>query len=111
MLLEAFVCTKLSNSSKNHKTNVENYDDPDVDEENKPTKNDVFVSGGYIALWAIIVIFLFILWIVSIVNASSCPSKGVEKALGIVVAIFWWPIYWIVKWAGGFCTGKSKRRK
>ena len=111
MILEAFISTKLSNSIKNHNTSKENYTDSDDEELKNQAHKEIQESGGLIALWSVIAIILFIFWIISIVDASGCPSKGVEKALGIIIAIFWWPIYWIVKWAGGFCTGKKKYGK
>lgn len=54
--------------------------------------------------FAIITILSFLIWILSIVSAAHCPSPN---ATDILLAIFIWPLYWILKWTGITCKAPT----
>lgn len=57
-------------------------------------------TNTIIILYSLLVITVFVLWIFSIINAVKCPKPNAGE---IILAIFFWPLYWILKWTGVIC--------
>jgi hypothetical protein len=90
MFLERFVYKKLQEEYKKYSENKENYNNDSGEK----------VGGVMLIFFFLLYIFLFVMWVYTIIYASKCQG---EKTAGIIVAVFAWPIFWIVKFAGGFC--------
>jgi len=93
MLLEAFMISKLRQKHKDYKDKKERYGDDN---------GDAKLAGTALVVWFIIVIAMFVFWIWAIVSAAKCPKPNVAE---ILIALFAWPIYFILKWTGVLCKG------
>lgn len=82
MIVETFLLKKFNEHREKSK---EMYGDSDSD-------------GRWGVLGYVLYVLLMIIWIYSIVDASKQRSDN--KVLGILLAIFLWPVYWITKLAG-----------
>jgi hypothetical protein len=94
MILETFTTVKVLEKYKRYKDQKEGY----YNDDNGNGK----VTGAALIIFLVIWLGLFVLWIISIVSAAKCPKPNIGE---IVVAIFIWPLYWILKWTGAMCKG------
>lgn len=95
MILEAFITSKLIQKHNEHQKLKERF---------SKGAAAVGVASGLVIFWAILWIANIVLWIISIVSAARCPKPNIGE---VVIAIFIWPLYWILKWTGTMCKGKK----
>ena len=77
----------------------ENYT---VEDEEEDTKLSAGVLGAVIAIAVISIIGS--IW--GIVDAVQ-RCEGEDRVVGVLLAIFIWPLYWILRWSGAVCKKQN----
>ena len=91
MIFETYIASQFMEKYRAYKRQKEGFNN---------NNGNVKVTGSALIVYLVIVVASFVLWIVSIVSAAKCPKPNVGE---IVIAIFIWPLYWILKWTGAMC--------
>ena len=95
MFLETFVLIQLNKAHKKYKIEKERY----YDEENYDSESRD-MSAASVTILSVLWLFMVGMWIFSIVSAARCPKPNAGE---IVLAVFFWPLYWILKWGKTMC--------
>ena len=92
MILELLTIKYCMNEIQ--KRQIEKYTDPT--DNTKKVSSTVLIIGIVIAVLSLI----FIIW--GIVDAvTNCKQE--DKVVGVILALFIWPLYWILRLSGAFC--------
>ena len=96
MIIELILIKYCTNKIKEY--NIEKYTDKEVNME----EEDTSVATGVLVTVLIIAILSLIFSIWGIVDSVK-RCKGDDRVGGILLALFCWPIYWILRLSGAVC--------
>ena len=86
-----FCINKIKENKKENYTDNKNNDD-----------SDTKISTGVLVTVLIIAIVSLILSIWGIVDSVK-RCQGDDRIVGVILAIFCWPLYWILRLSGAVC--------
>ena len=95
MIFELIVINFCMNKIKEHKKEKYTDDKNNNDEDTK-------IAIGVLVTVLVIAILSLIGAIWGIVDSVK-RCKGDDRVIGVLLAIFCWPLYWILRWSGAVC--------
>jgi len=100
MIIGTFCFKQASNYFKKYKEIKENFNGDD------DNGNGLGIAALFLGLlWLGLSIAMFILWIFTIIQSLKCEEK--DRTVALIIAIFFWPLFWILRWTGVICKGGS----
>lgn len=96
MIIELILIKYCTTKIKEY--NIEKYTDKEVNTK----EEDTSVAIGVLVTVLIIAILSLVFAIWGIVDAVK-RCKGDDRVVGILLALFCWPLYWILRLSGAVC--------
>ena len=96
MIIELILIKYCTTKIKEY--NIEKYTDKEVNMEEEKTS----LSIGVLVIVLVITILSLIFAIWGIVDAVK-RCKGEDRVVGLLLALFCWPLYWILRLSGTVC--------
>ena len=96
MILELLTIKYCMNKIQKNKIEKYTKNLSDPDDEKEKVSNTVMIT---VLIFAILSLILAIWGIVDAVK--NCKKE--DKVVGVILAIFIWPLYWILRLSGVFC--------